>query len=101
MSMLDWYTLAVMACPVAIAGVVVCLVIHAARVHADIERTLDELRGIRERQTRHGSRVASVESQVGNLRALHNRLAKSHGTLLGVMDSHIAAHVETFIPSDN
>jgi hypothetical protein len=101
MSFLDWYTLAVMACPVAIAGTVACLIVHGAKVHADIEATLAELREIRDRQTRHGARVASVESQVANLRTLHNRLAKSHGTLLGVMDQHIAAHVETFIPSDN
>jgi hypothetical protein len=98
---LDWYVAAVMACPVAITVVVVCLVVHGAKTHAEIERLLNELAALRDRQTRHGGDIRAVDMGMHALSRNHNNLAASHGTLLRIVDNHIASHVESFAPSDN
>jgi hypothetical protein len=101
MNALDYYRLAVLACPIVVSVVVVCLVVHGAKTHAELERLIEELAALRERQTRHGGDIRAVDLGLSNLSRNHNRLAASHGTLLRIVDAHVSSHVESFAPSDN
>lgn len=115
MTTLDWYVIAVFACPVALAGSIACIVIGGARAAVRLESALDELRQETAERHRLAARVdalsgtvaavngkasainAGLVSLVGN----HNRLAASHGRLMQIVDGHIASHVESFEPSAN